>query len=942
MRCLGDAMPPINPSPSPVLDARQLSRIESVHRGFLYQHLYAAACLLMAAPAGAVAIVVERDEDIEIVLPARRIYVQVKTRSSLLTSTDIESAMQRFGVLRKEHNAGTRSGPGVFIIAANVPPGPALKDRMAKPDWPADVAVHWPDTAEIKDGLPRPWASVAGAFAKCSELAGSLPFATLSPETLVWKLAGQVMAAAAGTPPHANHSFKTEDLPQLFEQLVLQFQDFPAPPLHYRPQEDEPPLISSENVRIITGFSGAGKTAWVSQAAQHTNDTITYFNVSGTPGPALAASLSRELAGALFGSKGGGLGDILLPGASGLEILRAIDVRLRQSGLDVTVVLDNAHLVAADDLVPIISQRKHLKFVFLCQPGASVQECEAVLKLKSEPLRGWATDTIALEGQELGCRGDFAAYDNLRSLTAGLPLFAQNALHIVAIEYGGDIPKFCSELHAQTHGVQTAQETILKKLLAALSPDARNAIAVLSICDVPLERAEASSIVQTTCGLDEQAVATALRQLRPTGSLQVFGGDKFKIHDAVRPLGRAQLEEFGHETSYKAHVTLKDMIARSLARSWDMTKLSLYLRLLAAVGDIKTIVEFATDELFHELGVLPQIMSFLEKAASSADTKPDDRFWALDGLVFAAFKHGDEAKAREHLSAMKQLIAGPKLGATERLAFEMKRMIFAARARDLDEVRAASTETAQMIPDNPAHYRVFRYNFAHVLFELGQFAESANETRKLIDEYYSVLGISIADITMKNPDQISPLLKKGEDHVDDLKHLADSLDLYAKSRNAQGDDAGLARIHAVKFYAMANAVDSVFRVGQELVDEFVSRRDYIGARQVLENTLLPNLVRLQVASRVIPVRSQYAVVLAYCGEFDAADREMARLAPYEDGLNEEGQRELRNQRLLITRLRPQPPPPAWISFAPPRKIGRNDPCHCGSGKKYKRCHGRVA
>jgi preprotein translocase subunit SecA len=23
-----------------------------------------------------------------------------------------------------------------------------------------------------------------------------------------------------------------------------------------------------------------------------------------------------------------------------------------------------------------------------------------------------------------------------------------------------------------------------------------------------------------------------------------------------------------------------------------------------------------------------------------------------------------------------------------------------------------------------------------------------------------------------------------------------------------------------------------------------------------------------------------------------------------------------------------------------RKIGRNDPCYCGSGKKYKFCHGR--
>ena len=26
----------------------------------------------------------------------------------------------------------------------------------------------------------------------------------------------------------------------------------------------------------------------------------------------------------------------------------------------------------------------------------------------------------------------------------------------------------------------------------------------------------------------------------------------------------------------------------------------------------------------------------------------------------------------------------------------------------------------------------------------------------------------------------------------------------------------------------------------------------------------------------------------------------------------------------------------------PQAIGRNDPCPCGSGKKYKRCHGRAA
>ncbi|MBI4355709.1 MAG: SEC-C domain-containing protein, partial [Candidatus Omnitrophica bacterium] len=41
-----------------------------------------------------------------------------------------------------------------------------------------------------------------------------------------------------------------------------------------------------------------------------------------------------------------------------------------------------------------------------------------------------------------------------------------------------------------------------------------------------------------------------------------------------------------------------------------------------------------------------------------------------------------------------------------------------------------------------------------------------------------------------------------------------------------------------------------------------------------------------------------------------------------------------------------PPPPQSEPSVPVRraepKIGRNDPCHCGSGKKYKKCHGQNA
>jgi preprotein translocase subunit SecA len=27
---------------------------------------------------------------------------------------------------------------------------------------------------------------------------------------------------------------------------------------------------------------------------------------------------------------------------------------------------------------------------------------------------------------------------------------------------------------------------------------------------------------------------------------------------------------------------------------------------------------------------------------------------------------------------------------------------------------------------------------------------------------------------------------------------------------------------------------------------------------------------------------------------------------------------------------------------PAQKVGRNDPCPCGSGKKYKHCHGKLS
>ncbi|WP_438382320.1 ATP-binding protein [Asaia sp. BMEF1] len=899
------------------LDARQLARIEAVHRGFLYQHLYVAACLFKAMASGVTHVVVENDEDVELVLPGHRIYAQIKTRGSRLIFSDVEGALARFDQIRGEHSAGRRSGTCQFVVIANTPLGPELAERAAKANWPRDVTLVYPGSGTPAAALPKPWPKVDDAFDACRRAAESLPFGILAPETLVWKIAGRVMAASAGVEPNPGHTFVVDELPALFEQFVVQLQDVPAPPLHYRPQEKEPPLVTDRRVRLVVGFSGAGKTSWVSQAAPHASDRLAYYDVTDISGPTLASAVARELAARMFGSRGK-LGEILLPGASGIEILVAIGRHLAEDGLTATVVLDNAHRVPAADLVPLVCASPQLRFLLLAQPNALTARIEATLGISAEPLLGWSNETVAAEGVSLGCRGDYEDYERLLKLTAGLPLYVQNALKIAAGSYDGDIDRLCTALEERTHVVETVQELILADVFETFNDNERRAVGALSLSDVPLSQAEATAVLKRTFDVGPAAAAAIFRRLRATSSIQIFGVDRFKVHDAIRPLGRAFLDDCGADALKAAREAIRDLMMTALPSDHDRQRVFLLLRMFVALGNVKPLVQMATDELFHELGYMEEISAFLVEASASESIAPEDRFWALDGLVFAHFKEGNDTDIRSKLDHMDALIRDNDLGLTERLAVGMKRMIFAALNKDAATVKKTMAELSRILPQTPQHLRVATYNYAHALFELGIMDECITSTLDLIVDYYDELGLRLSDVMGNNPDKIWPLLKGDNDHTGDLKHLADALDLQSKALKAMGGNPGLAPIHAMKFYSMAHSLDSFVKVGQELVDDFIGRNDYIGARDVIETNLMPTITGLKLAGRIIPVRSQYAVVLAYCGAFDAADAEMARLAPYADGLEPRGQAELRNQRALIAHLRENPPPPQWQM---PAKLG---------------------
>lgn len=943
---------PVDTQRPSIVDPAQLIRIEATHRGFLYQHLYVARSLLLATGTDVTRLLVEGDEDVEIFRPKRRVYIQVKVRAGSLGWSDVKDALERFTIYRALHESGEREGEAVFVVASSAAPRSSLLERMRSDAWPKDVRVDWPDGPIPDDALTqKPTANLLGMFAACRDLATELPFAMLTPETLVWKLAGQITLAAAGQAPRTDHAFHVSELSDLFEQLVIQLQDFPSPPLVYRAQQDEPAFLDEKPIRLIIGYSGAGKTSWVAQAVVHAAGVAAYFDVRDIPGGSLAAGLAREVAARTLG-KEGGLGRVLLPGGSGLEILQSLSRETIARGETLTVVLDNVHRPSAPDVQALVRAAPGFRFVLLGQPGPECQELAALLQMSGEALGGWSSDTIAAEVAAHGCRADAATCQLLLEQTGGLPLYVQNAISIAASEHGGSLGDLCRQLTEQSHSVETAQEIILSRVVEALAEGTGKILATLSISDIPLSREEVAQFVTEALKVSQVELATHLRRLRTAGVIEIFGGEKLKVHDAVRLLGRGRLAELGQESVGSAQRALKDVLSKSLKTGWEHRKLALYILMLAETDDIKTLVQFGTDELFHELGLWPVIEPYLIRAAVSDDLDPEERFWALDGIVFNEMRIGEEDKTADHIAAMKRLAAVHGLGAQERLAVGMKEMMVLARAGDAAGARQVMNTVAAELKDTPAHRRIFRYNAAVSMFLLGEFEIAESEAEDLVGEYYGVIGLTPQIVIGRNAPELRPLLKQSPDLTDNLKHLADTLDLYAKAMTAQGKVSPFARIHALKFYDLARSPESQFRVGQDLVDEFLGRNDFVGARQIFETNLLPMLQQLKLASYIIPVRSQYAVVLAYCGDFVRAEAEMARLTPYEPGLSPKGQSELRDQRRLIAEIKQHGPPPQFRMSAhfpksigafrrnmSVKKVGRNEPCPCGSGLKFKKCHG---
>lgn len=947
----------VETEPALVLDPKQLTRIESVHRGFMYQHLYATGCLLTAS-GRVLSVRVERDDDIEVVAEGAVNYIQVKTRSSSLAYGDIEGALARFKALGDAHRAGQRTGEARFVFVCNATPSNALLQKLNSVPLPPDVSLVWPQgiLGPAVDGLPAAWPDIPAAVAWCTQAAEKLPLRFIASESLVWKVAAHAALAASGTAPYQDHSFLVSELPTLFEQIIIQLQEFPEPLQHYRPLQDEPPLESNAHLRIISGFSGAGKTSWAAQSAAHAANSCVYYDAADTPPAALASALVRESAAQLR-SATLPLERVLAPGATGLQSLRALDEALSGWARPPILVIDNAHKLPASELHQISNATKHFRLVLLCHPVAMIAELEALTGASREELKGWSLEDVASETTALGCRGPLEVMDRLRVLTSGYPLFVQGAAHLAALEYAGDLETFCSSLEHGTHGTATPQETILARVFETLEQPVRQAAGLLSLADFSLNRVEAVQLLLDCMGLEEASASGIMRQLRTRGLLQFSMGGRVRLHDALHILGKSYLQSQGAEPARKGMESLRRIVFKSLTEERNVSRLGAFARLLASLNELEPLIDLIGEELFHELGVIPEVIAALERALAAGQLTPEQQFWAHDGLVFAAMKHGGgqaaSGKAKQSLEAMERLRAEGALTTRHEASLWMKRMLYEAEHRNAEGVMNAFGKVQAVIPKDRAHLRIAKYNAAHALFKLGKHEHAESMTQELVTEYYELLGIDPLDVVGVTQSKLAEKLHEQDADSQDIKHLADTLELLAMAQREQGNRKSLARAHAMRFYELAMAVDSVVRTGLDLVDDFVWIHDFAGARQVMEEHILPYVRNYKLTSKLLDARSLYAIVLGYSGHFDEAEREMQRIAPLISDAPQEMQEQFARQNALVAEMRvngvPRQrqlagtmyagSPSASASARKGGKAGRNDPCPCGSGQKFKKCHG---
>lgn len=891
----------------PVIDPAQLARIESAHRGFLYQHLIGVMCLLSAADIGIQVFSSERDEDVEIVTENATYYLQVKHLSVALAPADVSGALARFEALRTLHRDGVRSGVPQFFFVSSSEVGPKLASQVASSVWPSDVAVVTPVSPSdslhfsVFPDIQQQWTAAVNA-------ASQVDWSRCSPETLVWKLAAIIQALSAGVFSDLGHSLKRSALPDLFEQISLAVDHLPPPPSPYRPHEIDPGLRSLARVRMIVGVSGSGKTAWASEAARHSASLVVYARATETTGRDFASWIAGHVAANLLAGRKDILVDALRPGSRGTETLRVVDAALREVGRSVVVVVDDFHHLDTGLVVDSVRATKHIEWLLLSRPFGALSNVVTELGAVLEELPGWSERTVAEVMLSRGVKATPIATSEVRRLTGGAPMLVENIAGLALRWSGGNLSGFVEHLLEGVHEETTTLEMVVQRdVTSQLSEEARLALGSLSCIRASLPWKVVVDVVQAATGCLPAPAAQAARMLvdwrvvRPTGSGWVM------LHDSFRTVGSTLRGLVGPDKQKAVAAVLKSAYQEMRSKKpLTLDHVADYLRAVAELGDVETAADVATglDEWWREYGLVRDVEAALQLAFDTGVGSIHDRFLLADSLTFLRLEERDRTGATQWYIKLREIYRSlPDPSEEDHGRVLIKRVLLAGLDNNLGEAVKVMQDAKGMSFDmGSGGGRALRYNFALVAFGAGRYRVVEEGMESMIGEYICGLGLEFKDVLFANPDDIEARLPPG-DHTDDFRHIADCCLLLGQSTARLGEAVSFEYVWAMKFYDMANAPSSAIKAAIEVADMYLwNLSDPRASVAMFEGSLIPLVKRRGLTGWVPEVHSLYAIALACVGRHAAAIEEMSAVEPFESSMPPQDQAVTRRRRRMVMGL----------------------------------------
>ena len=305
-----------------------------------------------------------------------------------------------------------------------------------------------------------------------------------------------------------------------------------------------------------------------------------------------------------------------------------------------------------------------------------------------------------------------------------------------------------------------------------------------------------------------------------------------------------------------------------------------------------------TAEVVLEFGLEDEMADLLMKAADDTSLVPEDRFWAEDTLAYLAINRKDLEAARPRIEKVQALLQEFTPSETIRVAALSKELLFAGLELNLTRLQDVYRRAIASSQDAMAR-RIITYNYARGLFSLERYAAAQAIATRLVAEYYQLLGISMKDVLLHQLHETKGKIRDFDENQDEVKRLADSLDLQASAASKLEKVQPFAKYHAFKFFILSSSFVSAVRAGMDYVDECISERgDAVGARDFIERFLIPLINDQGMIGAWVPVYCQYAVVLAFCGLLDAASKTLQKVTPYiVEGTEQAGEYEAQSRRV---------------------------------------------